>query len=314
MKIYNQLILTKIIFKIFLTLLFLKSGIIHSQAIQMKYLDKINYWKQDYFHKKVKEIETKQTDFYAQGSRIEAEQKIKREHFSKQVFNSFGKIISQFDEITVYNYLKKHKNYRTVIYEYNTNQLLIKEKTYTNLDTVVFQPKDTAVYTSKVFKYDTKGILVSCEEYNNTRKLIKTTTITTDTIQKTMELIIKENSHYLSYLKTVHKFDDNANLIEQTFYKGNQPNGKNSISYNDDGLKEKEYYEAYDSHYESVNRYLYNKNGLLEVLHRNTNIDPGDKHNYTYTFDKNKNWLTKTIKNDDGVITESSTRKIVYYK
>jgi hypothetical protein len=314
MKIYNQLISTKIFFKIFLTLLFLKSGIIHSQAIQMKYLDKINYWKQDYFHKKVKEIETRHMYFYAQRSRTEAEQKIKREHFSKQVFNSFGKIISQLDKITAYNYSETHKNYRKVIYVYNTNQLLLKEKTYTNLDTVAFQPRDTAVYASKVYKYDVKGILLSCLEYNNAKVLIKTTTVTTDTIQKTIELFIKENNNYSSYLKTVHKFDDNANLIEQIFYKGNQPNGKNSISYNDDGLKEKEYYEAYDSHYESVNRYLYNKNGLLEVLHRNTNIDPGDKHNYTYTFDKNKNWLTKTIKNDDGVITESSTRKIVYYK
>lgn len=221
---------------------------------------------------------------------------------------------SQFDEIVVFYHLIKHKNYRRIIYEYDTNQVLLKEKTYTNLDTVAFQPRDTAVYTSKVYKYDVKGILLSCLEYNNAKVLIKTTTITTDSIQKTIELFVKENNNYSSYLKTVHKFDDNANLIEQTFYKGNQPNGKNSISYNGDGLKEKEYYEAYDSHYESVERYQYNKNGLLEVHGRNSNLDPGNKFYYTYTFDKNKNWLTKTIKNDDGVVTESSIRKIVYYK
>ena len=300
--------------KLFLTIFCFNSIFLHSQPVQMKYLDKINYWKQEYFYKKVKEINTEQTEFQAERNGREEAQKIRRQFFSKQTFNSFGKMESQFDEIVVFYHLKKHKNYRRIIYEYDTNQVLLKEKTYTNLDTVAFQPRDTAVYASKVYKYDVKGILLSCLEYNNAKVLIKTTTITTDSIQKTIELFVKENNNYSSYLKTVYKFDDNANLIEQTFYKGNQPNGKNSISYNGDGLKEKEYYEAYDSHYESVERYQYNKNGLLEVHGRNSNLDPGIKFYYTYTFDKNKNWLTKTIKNDDGVVTESSIRKIVYYK
>lgn len=309
----NQLISTKINFKIFLTLLFLKSAIIQSQAIQVKYLDKINYWKQDYFHKKVKEIETEQTEFYIERSGREVAQKIQRQYISKHTFNHFGKLINQFNKNSVFNRSKKYINYSTIIYEYDSNQVLLKEKTYTNLDTVTFQPKDTAVYASRVYKYDAKGILLSCLEYNNEKVLIKTTTVTTDTIQKTLVLFIKENNNYSSYLKTVHKFDDNFNLIEQTFFKGNQPNGKNSISYNSDGLKEKEYYEAYDSHYESVEQYQYNKNGLIEVHGRNSNLDPGNKFYYMYTFDKNKNWLTKTIKNDDGVVTESSIRKIIYY-
>ena len=306
--------ITKNIFKIFLTIICLQSAMLHSQTIQKNYLEKINYWKQDFFHKKVKEVETEQTEFYVERSGREVAQKIQKQYFSKQIFNRSGKLINQFNKTFVFDRTKKYKNYSTIIYEYDANQFLLKEKTYTNLDTVAFQPRDTAVYTSKVYKYDVKGILLSCLEYNNAKVLIKTTTITTDSIQKTIELFVKENNNYSSYLKTVHKFDDNANLIEQTFYKGNQPNGKNSISYNGDGLKEKEYYEAYDSHYESVGRYQYNKNGLLEVHGRNSNLDLGNKFYYTYTFDKNKNWLTKTIKNDDGVVTESSIRKIVYYK
>lgn len=306
--------ITKNVFKIFLIIICLQSAMLHSQTIQKNYLDEINYWKQDFFYKKVKEVETEQTEFYVEGSGREVVQKIRRQYFSKQTFNRSGKLINQFNKTSVFNHSKKYKNFSTILYEYDSNQVLLKEKTYTNLDTVSFQPKDTAVYASKFYKYDAKGILLSCLEYNNAKVLIKTTTITTDTIQKTIELFIKENNNYSSYLKTVHKFDNATNLIEQTFYKGNQPNGKNSITYNADGLKEKEYYEAYDSHYESVERYQYNKNGFLEVHGRNSNLDPGNKFYYTYTFDKNKNWLIKTIKNDDGTVTESYTRKIVYYK
>lgn len=239
----------KNIFKIFLTLICLKSAMMHSQTIQMNYLDKINYWKQDFFHKKVKEVETEQTEFYVQRSGREVAQKIQKQYFSKQTFNRSGKLINQFNKTFVFDRTKKYKNYSTIIYEYDANQFLLKEKTYTNLDTVSFQPKDTAVYASKVYKYDAKGMLLSCLEYNNAKVLIKTTTITTDTIQKTLELIVKENSNYLTYLKTVHKFDATANLIEQTFFQGNQPNGKNSITYNEDGQKEKEHYQAYDSYY-----------------------------------------------------------------
>ncbi len=292
----------------------LQSGVVHSQTIQKDYLEKINYWKQDFFHKKVKEVETEHTEFYIQRSGREQLQKIQKQSISKQTYNNSGKLMSQLIKTSFYNSSTTRKNLSKTVYEYDNNLFLLKERTYTNLDTVLLKPIDTASYASKVYKYDTKGMLISCLEYNNTKVLVKTTTISTDTIQKTIELLIKENNNYSSYLKIVDKFDDEANLIEQTFYKGNQPNGKNSLTYNADGKKEKEHFEAYDSYYESVEQYQYNKNGLLAVHGRNSNVDPGNKYYYTYTLDKNKNWLTKIIKKDDEIVTESYTRKIVYYK
>lgn len=293
----------------------LQSGILYSQTIQKDYLDEINYWKQDFFHKKVKEVETEHTEFYIERSGREQLQKIQKQSISKQAYNNSGKLISQLIKTSFFNTSITRKNFSKIIYEYDNTLFLLKERTYTNLDSVLLKPKDTAVYASKVYKYDAKGMLISCLEYNNAKVLVKTTIISTDSIQKTIELLVKGNSYdYSNHLKIINKFDDDTNLIEQTFYKGNQPNGKNSLTYNADGQKEKEHYEAFDSYYESVERYQYNKNGLLEVHGHNSNLDPGNNYYYTYTLDKNKNWLTKVIKNDDGIVTESYTRKIVYYK
>ncbi len=288
---------------------------LHSQAIEINYLDEINYWKSDFFYKKVKEVETDYQQFDVERNGREAIQKIRKQTYTKQIFNRFGKLISQLDQTTFFNFSKNRKTYSSTIYTYDENQRLVKERTYTDLDSILLKPKDTAAYVSKSYKYDGKGILLRCEEYNKTKNLIKTTSISIDSIQKTMTLLTRGNSNdYSNYLKTDYKFDTAAHLIEQTFYKGNKPNGRNSITYNANGQKEKEHYQAFDSHYESVEQYQYNKNGLLELQKRNSNIDPGDSLYYTYTLDKNKNWLTKEIKNEEGITVESFTRKIVYYK
>lgn len=285
---------------------------VQAQKTQNNFLDKIDYWKQESFNKKVKEVVTQHNEYSDDYSSDQQPKKLKAQTISKLSFNKSGKLMSQLDQKSSFMGSRSYKNYKKTSYEYNATLLLKKERTYTNLDSLSLEPKDTALYSLKVYNYDSKGILKECLEYNNFKVLIFKTIVSLDTLKNNLEISKKGNS-YSNQSKAIYHFDTNYNLIETTFYNGTQLKGKYTIVYDASGRKAEERYQAYDSHFESMERFKYNKQGFIEELRRNSNIDPGNKNYYTYTFDKNKNWITKEVKNDRGVVVEFYKRTFIYY-
>lgn len=309
-----KLMKTKYYLLIFLAILLFKNYRIEAQTIQAKYLDKLDFWQIESYNKKVKEIDIEEVE-YTDERNINQVLNIKYQIKSKLLFNKQGKIISQFDYKIFHNWQKKQKTYRQTVYEYDEKFNLIKEKIYSNLDTLTFKPKDTSVYSSKIYNYAENGLLISFKEVNITQILVKSTSVITDTINKTIEFTERGNSNDNAlFTKIVNKFDDALNLINQSYYKGNVVRGTNDISYNLKGQKTEKFYRANDSYYEQREIYTYNKQNLIDSFSRNTNLDPGLKESHIYTFDKNKNWLTKDIKNQNQKIIHSFKRKISYYK
>ena len=304
----------KFLFGTFYVLLFFTlSTFVHAQKNQNNYLDKIDYWKQESFNKKVKEVVTEFYEYYDDYGYGNQQKTLKKQTNTNQIFNKSGKLISQTEQAKTFIGSKIIKNYKKTFYEYDVNSHLIKERIYSSIDTLSLEPKDTAIYYSKIYNYDSKGILKECIEYNNSKKKVKNTVIIIDTIKNILEILQIENSSYPNNSKNKYQFDNNT-LINQIHFNGSQATGKIMFTYDIKGQKIEEHYQAFNSHYESMKRIKYNKEGLIEELSRNSNIDQVNKIFYAYTFDKNKNWLTKEVKNDRGIVVENFTRKIFYFK
>jgi hypothetical protein len=299
---------------IYLTIIGILSINAQAQKNQNNYLDKIDFWKQESFNKKIKEVITERNEYFDDYSRDKQPKKLKTQTISKLVFSKSGKLMTQLEQKSSFLSSKKHKNNKKISYEYDAKLLLKKERTYTNLDSLTLEPTDTSQYSLKIYHYDSKGILNECLEYNNSKILILKTIVSVDTLKNKLEISKKGNNHSFNQTKAVYHFDMNSNLIEITYYNGSQIKGKYTFVYDTFGKKKEEKYKAFDSHFESMERFKYNKFGHIEEVSRNSNIDPCDKTFYTYTFDKNKNWLTKDIKNDTGIVVKAYIRKIVYYK
>jgi len=287
---------------------------VQAQKNQNNYLDKIDFWKQESFNKKIKEVITEHNEYLDDYSRDKQPKKLKTQTISKLVFSKSGKLMTQLEQKSSFLSSKKHKNNKKISYEYDAKLLLRKERTYTNLDSLTLEPLDTSQYSLKIYNYDSKGILNECLEYNNSKILILKTIVSVDTLKNNLEISKKGNNHNFNQTKAVYQFDMNSNLIEITYYNGNQIKGKYTFVYDTSGKKKEEKYKAFDSHFESMERFKYSKFGHIEEVSRNSNIDPGDKTFFTYTFDKNQNWLTKDIKNGTGIVVDAYIRKIVYYK
>ncbi|QCE42782.1 hypothetical protein [Psychroserpens sp. NJDZ02] len=112
----------------------------------------------------------------------------------------------------------------------------------------------------------------------------------------------------------IEKFDYKKNLIESKSYNHNDSLSAEH-SYNSKGLEkelivygnhQKDTLHKYISTYDNLN----NKTKYSKYETRNKEITI---YNYEYKFDKNKNWiLLKKLK--EGVIIDTTRRKIVYYK
>ena len=308
----------KLVFKIicFSSILLLSTKI-QAQKTKKSYLDIIDYWKKESYNKKVKEITSEHTEYETYFGRDKNSKKIKNYTKSKQIFNKFGCLVSQINQVNSYSYIgsKSQNTHTRINYEYDNKYKLLKEKIYTNLDTITLKPIDTSDYSLKVYHYNINEPLKECLEYNNSKVLIKKTTFIIDTLKHTLEITdynLKKNNEF--QFKTIHQFDDNSVLIQQTYFQFGKMSGINIITYDEKVRKSNATLSSTTSHYKSSDSYKYDSQNFLIEHREGSNTDPGTKKYFNYTFDINKNWLTKEIKNDTGIIIEHFKRKISYFK
>lgn len=289
---------------------------IQAQNTKKSYIEIIDYWNVEMFNKKVNEVSTEHTEYDTSFGRDKSSKKIKTFTKSKQVFNKFGCLVSQIDQIRSYSFMgsKSQKNTR-INYEYDSKHKLLKEKIYTNFDTITLKPIDTSDYSLKIYNYNSNEPLKECLEYDNSKLLIKKTTFIIDTLKHTLEIVeynLKKNNEF--QFKRIHQFDKNSVLIEQTFFQFGKKSGVNTLTYDEKGRKSKIAFSSATSMFESLDTFIYDNNGFIIEHRKGSNLDPGTKEYYKYTFDINKNWLTKEIKNEGGIVVEFFTRKITYFK
>ena len=307
----------KLVFKIIcFSIIFLLSTKILAQKTQKSYLDVIDYWKKENFNKKVKEINTEHTEYDNSFDRDKNVKKIKSHTRSKQIFNKFGYLVSQIDQISSYSFMgsKSQKNTK-INYEYDAKHKLLKEKIYTNFDTITLKPIDTSNYSLKVYNYNINKLLKECLEYDNSKVLIKKTTFIIDTLKHTLEIVdynLKKNNEF--QFREIHQFDTNSVLIQQTYFQFGKMSGIKIITYDEKGRKSNATLSSATSMDQSSESYKYDNQGFLIEQRKGSNLDPGNKTYFNYTFDSNKNWLTKEIKNDRGIVVELFKRKITYFK
>ena len=307
-----------LIFKIILfTITLLPLSYTQAQKTKKSYLDIIDYWKKESFNKNVKEITTEHTVYENNSGRFEKKIRTKSYTKSNKLFNKFGFIVSQIDQIKSYPFLgsKNQKTFTRINYEYDTKNKLLKEKIYINLDTLTFKPIDTSNYSIKIYNYENNKPLKECLEFNTLKVLIKKTVLTYDTIKRTLEIVVNnlENNNKYQF-KTIHEFDTNSVLIQQTYFQFGKMSGINVITYDEKGRKIRATLSSATSYYESSESFKYDNQDFIIEERKGSNLDPGEKKYFNYTFDKNKNWLTKEIKTEDGNVVEYFKRKITYFK
>lgn len=290
---------------------------IQAQNTKKSYIEIIDYWNVEMFNKKVNEVSTEYTEYDTSFGSDKSSKKIKTFTKSKQIFNKFGCLVSQIDQVSSYSFVgsKSKKKQTKINYDYDKKFKLLKEKIYTNLDTITLKPIDTTDYSLKVYNYNSNESLKECLEFDTSKVLIKKTTFIIDSLKQTLEITdynLKKNNEF--EFKVMHQFDNNLVLIEQTYFQFGKMSGISKITYDEKGRKSNVTLSSVTSYYQSSESYKYDNKDFLIELREGSNIDPGTIKYFDYTFDSNKNWLTKEIKNDTGNVIEHFKRKITYFK
>jgi hypothetical protein len=221
-----------------------------------------------------------------------------------------------------------------ITYSYNTKNQIIEENRYSKDGSILYSKK-TFIYakdklkeektfdynptesiTEKVINfYDGLGNLMKSINYNGNGKLSSEVIYKYDKFGNQIEIKGLDSIGETSFL-TKYKFDSRKNQIEERDFnedgsfkliKKKFDNYQNILEINTQDMP----IVAYTG---NISKFKYSNNLVIEYTHLS---GPGDEvyeeEKYLYFFDKNKNWIKKTIIKN-GIPKKIIERTIEYYK
>ena len=208
---------------------------------------------------------------------------------------------SNYSTIEKSGNFKKSKLNNRVIYRYNTAGNMA-ESGFIN-------EKDSTIINTRYF-YDCNQKMIEVDYYSSNIKLIrKYDEIKNEAEDK--EFYSDDNRLKDRY---VYKYDERGKLVELQFYFPDDSKGFNdTYKYDDKGnmIASKVYYRDGTSRH--LDSFKYDENGN-EIEWKNNTLDGCiDIIKYKYLFDKEGNWIQKTILDGNGQTTNIEERIIEYY-